>query len=51
MPESEIPVLLLLVGAGLVDVKHGKGFAGNQRIVFFRKAKNTFIYTVSNLKF
>ena len=49
VPESEIPVLLLPVGAGLVDVKHGKRFAGNQRIVFFRKAKNTYIYNVSNL--
>ena len=43
MFESEIPVLLLPVGAGLVDVKHGKGFAGNQRIVFFRKAKKNFL--------
>ena len=48
MSESEIPVPFLPVGAWLVDVKHGKGFAGNQRIVFFRKAKNTFIYTVFN---
>ena len=48
MPESEIPVLLLPVGAGLVDVKHGIGFAGNQRIVFFRKAKSTF-YVMSQI--
>ena len=39
--------MLLPVGAGLVDVKHGKGLAGNQRIVFIRKAKKTLLTTLS----